>query len=320
MVLWANLHSSFIVGLGLAAAFALEAALDLKAWRWRTLRGWAEFVALSVLATLVNPNGVDVLVFPLKVLGMKTLPDITEWLPPDFMQPTSLELALLAGIFAAFWRGVRMSAVRALILVGLVHMSLQHVRQEVMLGAIAPLIVAEPLGRALGRTRAVTPVRWSMPRAPAALGGALLAAIVLGRLAEPVRRVDGPTAPITALAHVPAALRAQPVLNDYNFGGYLIFAGVRPYIDGRADMYGDDFVAGDEALQNGDAAALATVLKQYPIRWAILRPGLALTRELESAGWRVLYADKFAEALARVDAPTPSPPPSTPAQPSSAHG
>jgi hypothetical protein len=31
------------------------------------------------------------------------------------------------------------------------------------------------------------------------------------------------------------------VLNTYGFGGYLIFSGVRPFIDGRSDMYGDAF-------------------------------------------------------------------------------
>ncbi len=307
MVVWANMHSSFVVGLGLAGAFALEAALEVRFGRWRMLRGWAEFVALSVLAALVTPNGIDGLAFPLRVMNMKTLPMIAEWLPPDFMRLSPLEVALLAGVFAAFWRGVRLSAVRALIIIGLIHMSVQHVRQEVMLGAIAPLILAEPFGRALGRAAPADPVRWRMPAQQAALGGALAAAILVGRLVVPYHRVDGPTAPVAAFANVPAALRAQPVINDYNFGGYLIFRGVRPYIDGRADMYGDDFVAADQALQDGDPAQLAAVLRRYGIRWALLRPTLRLTRDLEAAGWRRLYADRYAVALERPVAPTPSP-------------
>ncbi len=32
------------------------------------------------------------------------------------------------------------------------------------------------------------------------------------------------------------------MFNGYNFGGPLILAGIKPYIDGRADMYGDAFV------------------------------------------------------------------------------
>ena len=32
------------------------------------------------------------------------------------------------------------------------------------------------------------------------------------------------------------------MLNAYSFGGYLIYAGVKPFIDGRADMFGGEFM------------------------------------------------------------------------------
>jgi hypothetical protein len=299
LALWANMHSSFIVGLLIAAAFALEAALDFRAWTRRSLVGWAAFLALSVAATLATPHGIDGLAFPLKVLNMKTLPVITEWQGPDFMQVTSLEIAILGGLFFAFWRGARLTAVRATILLGLAHMSLQHVRQEVLLGVVGPLILAEPLGRALGRTDPA-PIGWRTPPIQAALGGALLAAVLLARLLTPMIRVDGPTAPITALARTPAALRAAPGLNDYNFGGYLIFQGVHPYIDGRADMYGDAFVADDDAIQRGSQPAIDRAITRYHIRWAILRPDRPLVGSLERMpGWSKLYADKYAVVLAK---------------------
>jgi len=294
MVLWANLHSSFVVGAGLAVALALEAALDFKAWRRQTLIGWAAFLALTLAAMLATPHGVDGVTFPLTVLNMKALPAIAEWLPPDFMQLSPLEIALLAGLFAAFWRGVRLTAVRTAILIGLIHLSLQHVRQEVLLGAVAPLLLAEPLGRALGRTAAAR-VRWAVPAPQTALGVALIAAALIGRIGVGEVRVDGPTAPVTALAHVPADLRRWPVLNDYDFGGYLIFEGVRPYIDGRADMYGDDFVTHDQDLQNGSVSDLTAAIARYHIRWSILRPGRPLVGVLDrTPGWKRLYADKFA--------------------------
>jgi hypothetical protein len=319
LALWANLHSSFIVGLIVAAAFALEAALDFKTWTRRSLVGWAAFLALSVVATLATPHGIEGLAFPLKVLNMKTLPVITEWQGPDFMKVTSLEIAILGGLFFAFWKGAKLTAVRAAILLGLAHMSLQHVRQEVLLGVVGPLILAEPLGRALGRTDPA-PLGWRAPPVQAALGAALLAAILLARLLAPMTRVDGPTAPVTALARTPAALRATPVLNDYNFGGYLIFEGVRPYIDGRADMYGDLFVADDDAIQRGAQPAIARAIARYHIRWAILRPDRPLVGSLEHMpGWKRLYADKYAVVLANT-VPTPSSPPPVSAPRSSAGG
>lgn len=315
MALWANLHASFIVGAALLAAFALETLLDVKTWRRRTLIGWGTVLAGSLVATLATPHGLAGLAFPLQVLNMKTLPAITEWRGPDFLKLETLEIALLAGLFALFWRGAKLTAVRALLVLGLAHMSLQHVRQEVLLGAIAPLIVAEPIGRALGAAGPKS-VSWRLPDAQTALGAGLIALAVAARLLIPEVRVDGPTAPITAFAHVPAELRGAPVLNDYDFGGFLIFAGVKPYIDGRADMYGDAFVANDDLMQRGDGGAAAAAIARYRIRWTLLRPDRPLVGVLErTQGWKETYKDEYSVVLAkttnltRPSSPTPTPAP-----------
>jgi hypothetical protein len=316
MTLWANMHSSFVIGLGLVAAFGLEAALDQNSGGWSMLARWAAFGVGALLAALATPQGMEGLTFPLKVMTMKTLPTITEWLGPNFSLdffPTPpfvklepMEFALLAGAFTLFWRGVRLSAVRAALVLGLVHMTFQHVRQEVLLGVVAPLVIAEPLGRALGPApaaahgRFLDPALW--PRST--LAAALLALVIGMRLAVPMVRVDAPTAPVSALAHVPPALRTQPVLNDYNFGGYLIFEGVRPYIDGRADMYGDAFVADDDRIQRGEAVPLAHAIAAWRIRWAILTPERPLVGVLDSdPAWRRLYSDKYAVAFVRNPPP-----------------
>ena len=294
MILWANLHSSFIVGLGLAAALGLEQALDFKAWRWRTMGLWAVFGLASLGAALLTPHGVDGFAFPLRVMGMKTLPNITEWQGPDFLKLQPLEIAVLAGAFAIFWRGARLTAVRAALVLFLVHLTLQHVRQEVLLGVIAPLLIAEPLGRAVGPPPAASALSARLPWPQLALGAGLFAAIVVLRLASPVTRVDGTTAPVSALAAAPAALIRQPVLNHYDFGGYLIFKGVRPYIDGRADMYGDDFVAEDSQIQLANQADLDGALAKHHIAWSIMAPGRPVVAALTRMGWRQVYADRYA--------------------------
>jgi hypothetical protein len=295
MALWANLHSSFIVGIGLSAALGLEAALERGPERWRAARGWAVFTAACLAAALATPQGIEGLRFPLRVMSMKTLPGISEWVSADFSHPGPIEIAFLTALGALFWQGARFTAVRAALLLGLTHLAFQHVRQGVQLGVVGPLIIAEPLAKAAGMKGALILGRRPLPAPQAALAAVLFAAIVALRLGFPQVRVDGPTAPLTALAHVPPSLRRQPVLNDYDFGGLLIFEGVRPYIDGRADMYGDAFVANDDALQRGDAAALAAAQGAYHIRWAIMGPGRPLVAVLDrTPGWRRLYADRYA--------------------------
>ena len=103
---------------------------------------------------------------------------------------------------------------------------------------VAPMLLAGPMARVFESRDEAAPARdrkiW---------GGALsLMAVLVGvRLSLPIQRVDGPTAPLSALAAVPQELRDKPVLNELGFGGLLIYSGVKPFIDGRTDMYGDPF-------------------------------------------------------------------------------
>ena len=101
---------------------------------------------------------------------------------------------------------------------------------------------------------------------------ALIACLAAARFLFPVTRTDDAVSPMSALSAVPAGIRAAPVLNDYSFGGYLIFEGVRPFIDSRAELYGEASLERYAALIRPDAAALDTAIRRYGIRWSILNP------------------------------------------------
>ena len=64
-----------------------------------------------------------------------------------------------------------------------------------------------------------------------------------------------------------------PVMNAYNFGGYLIFQGVAPFIDGRVELYGQNFITRYFALDQFPA-----LLDEYNITWTILEPQIRETR------------------------------------------
>jgi hypothetical protein len=297
MALWANLHGGFAFGLALIAPFALEAWLAAREGRLAVVRSWGLFALLSLGAALLTPFGVEGLLFPVKLLGVAHLGDIGEWRPENFAHPGPMEIALLALIVLALTRPLRLSLLRALLLVSLVHLSLQHARHEMLLAMLAPMLLAEPIARA--------------PAPPAArLRGAPLiaaaaAALILtgARLALPIARADAAAAPITALQAVPPALRAEPMLNDYAFGGYLIWAKVKPFIDGRADMYGDAFLDLYGKIAGGDPDALEATLKRDAVAWTLFAPSQRVVALMDrEPGWRRLYADSFAVAHVRDDA------------------
>ena len=125
----------------------------------------------------------------------------------------------------------------------------------------------------------------------------LLAAL---RFAHPIVRGDGPVSPVTAVAAVPAPLLDQPVFNSYEFGGYLIFRHVKPFVDGRADMYGDAFMFAYIDALKPDRAVLDRLVAQYRIRWALLATGSAVAQMVATLpGWRRIHTDNIATVFVR---------------------
>ena len=155
------------------------------------------------------------------------------------------------------------------------------------------MLLAEPIARAIGAARPDD----GRGVARTALGASAALALSMGlvRLAAPLRPPDSPAAPSAALASVPPDLRRKPVLNEYGFGGYLIWSHVRPFIDGRADMYGGDMLGLYLKLVSGNPATVEATLKRYDIAWTIFAPDAAIVATLDrEPGWRRTYADAHA--------------------------
>jgi hypothetical protein len=299
MAVWANLHGSFMFGLALIGPFALEALLaatSAGARRDVVLR-WGAFGLAAAAMPLISPDGVGTLLFPLQLLGMKSLAHIGEWAPVNFASVGPLEVALLAGLFVALTRPLRLPVIRALLLLLLLYLALQHTRYEQMLGVIGALILAWPMAQAFGQGDGAGAAGERPARAPILTAAALAAVVLLaaGRMAWPVVLGDGADRPASALAAVPAATRRTHVLNEYSFGGYLIGQGVAPFIDSRADLYGDAYLEAYDRLTRPDRAALAAALDVRQVGCTLFKAGSPVAEAMdEMPGWRRLYADRWA--------------------------
>src|SRR5260370_17325359 len=86
LVLWANLHGSVVLALGLIGPAVLEALLDEKRSEWpRVLLRWLPFTALAVAACCLTPYGPGPLLIPLKTLRLRhALSSIPECRPQPF--------------------------------------------------------------------------------------------------------------------------------------------------------------------------------------------------------------------------------------------
>jgi hypothetical protein len=301
MTLWANLHGSFVFGLALIGPFALEALLAAKGRdRGRVVLTWGGFGVAALLAACVGPHGVETVLFPFRLMATPGLIAVGEWAPADFSKLSPIEYALLATLLVLMLRPVALPIIRAALLVGLFHLSLQHNRHEQLLGLIGPLVLAAPLAKAFPTSGAVAP----RPAGKWLMVGAAVFALCLAapRLATPVVWRDGPTTPVHALAAVPGDLRKTPVINDYSFSGYLIGQGVRPYIDSRTELYGDGFLQAYGRLAAGDRPALTAELDRRAVRWTLLAPGSPMAQAMDAdPRWRRLYADRWAVVHVRRD-------------------
>jgi len=170
-------------------------------------------------------------------------------------------------------------------------MALQHMRHEMLLAVLAPMLLARPIAEALGARAAPTPG----PSRAWVAALSLLLSLTAARIALPISRGDSATSPMTALAAIPAELAVKPMLNNYAFGGYLIYAGLRPFVDGRADMFGDAFLGQYARILAGEPEAVEDALKRYDIAWTIFAPGQRVVAQMDrEPGWRRLRADAWA--------------------------
>ena len=283
MALWANLHGGFVFGLAVAGAFGLEALVD-STDKARALRQWLLFGLACATAVFINANGVEGVFHPLRFTRLAMLPLIDEWRPSSIGKTPFFFGALAAAIALIVWKRPRLPGVRWLVLAAFLGLALLQVRHQAMLAIVAAMLLPQGFARAEMHQERIMP--WVV-----IAGAALLLAV---RAAIPLGPPDNEANPWKLIAAVPPELRSQPVLNGYSMGGPLILSGIRPYVDGRGDMYGDALVVGYARIVRGDPQAFGQAVNRWNIRWAILPNSYtALIALLDrTPGWRRIARDR----------------------------
>ena len=305
MVLWANLHGGFIFGLALIAPMLLDAVSNAKPPERRGLAlQWIMFGCAALIAACVTPYGWGSLLAARNIMQLgPLLLLISEWAPPDFSRFDLLEAVILCGIGAALWRGVTLPLPRLLLVLGFLHLMLGHVRNIEIFALLTPLAVAAPLAKQFGWHAASSsepPMRgWSV----AALA-AFVAVVGIGGAMVAIRYQPPAEAMPAAAVETLKSHRAARVFNDYSFGGYLIWAGLPPFIDGRAELYGESFVAAAfnaQSLRRPDQ--LLSLLDTYRIDSTLLVASSPVARLMDHlGGWRKIHGDAVAVVHVRENA------------------
>ncbi len=307
-VLWVNLHAGFALGLALFGLFfvgeLIEAILgDAANKPYLRLRSLGLTLLVDLLLVPLNPNGVSMYTYPIATLRSGAMQNyIAEWASPNFHRPEYwpflfLLLAQIAA-FMVFPRRIRPRNL-VLLLVG-TFAALASIRMIPLF-----VLVAAPL---LAFSFQSKGNHQSQPRSPRRNRLLLNAAIVLamaGFTTVRIVQVIGLQPQAEARQFPAGAARflqlhgpGGRLFNHYDWGGYLIWKLNDPvFIDGRADLYGEQFLK-----QFADTYELKrswhATLDDWRIQTVIVPPDSALATGLRIApGWRVAYEDSQAVVL-----------------------
>lgn len=306
---WANCHGSYYFGLGVIGVYWLSSfltgewgAIESRAWDAKGRKTLTAVLFLSVAAVCCTPVGVRLLLYPLKTIFQQRggLNASQEWLPPDPREIRAVAMLLGIGaiLLAAAARKMTLQLRElALILVAFA-LAIEHTRMLFLFGIVAAPALARLIAAVVGPDRGR-----DHPVANAILMLACAAAMIAwfpsaAGLRDQVRK----SSPQAAVEYIRRAGLPGPMLNEYVFGGYLIWAfpEQKVFIDGRSDVYEwtgvlEEF--GRWATLSEDPAVL---LDKRGIRLCILASGGRMTYVMPRLpGWRKAYADDVASVYVR---------------------
>ncbi|MET2828719.1 hypothetical protein [Mesorhizobium shangrilense] len=307
VALWANLHATFTLGFVIAAFAGLDLLARVGLSKPALLARWIAFGLLCPLVSLLNPYGIKAILATLSVAyGNEAVPLILEWRPFNAAEQVPQEIALLLVFFGLLVSRLQIGWAKAVFIIFTLHMFLSHMRFMYLFFLLVPLVLAVEVALqypSLSVGKWMTEKRDGLERFFARrfypiCGAAIVLVTAAASLLNGTHQVmpSQKTSASEALAFAESHHLSGNVLNSYNFGGTLIFHGIKSYIDGRTDQLflGGFTKADDETGHSGGKPALEAQLKKYAIGWALLSADDSRQPFFDELGWKRAYADKYA--------------------------
>ena len=316
-LLWLNLHAGFALGPALILAYTfglmVEAAVGDIVWQAVRLSVLRLLCVVLVCLALVplNPSGSELYRYPFNTLTSSSMRSfIVEWFSADFHQARFTPYLLVWLVLLAVLTG-RTNRPAARVLVPLIltaGLSLDAVRHIPIFVLVAVPVIAKGLSGLFGARPVALSTSRGMRFQPLliAIALVLMAGFALTRWVVLIRgqaTAEAQAFPEKAIEILQAGQYGERLFAYYDWGGYAIFKlypKYRVFVDGRADLYGDDLLqkfATAAEVKRGwrevvDGSKLGVVL--VPLNSALAQALLLDSR------WHVQYQDSHAVLLVRA--------------------
>ncbi|MGH9734933.1 MAG: hypothetical protein ACRD8A_10135 [Candidatus Acidiferrales bacterium] len=310
MLAWVNTHGTFIIGLGVILLYWIcglvefrKRGIEAKRWSPKERRSLSLVFLLCVAVLAITPYGTRLAAYPFNMAFSQPLnvASVMEWQSMPFQALSAkiflaivLAFFVLQMVFDFRWRLEEL-----VLFVGSVALACVHRRFVlVFVPFTVPLL-------------AVVAARWihsyHRQKDKYFLNAVLMAGVVAAMVhcfptsaklnAEVAERF-----PVHAVEYLRQHPVRGPMFNNYGFGGYLIDAGFKTFIDGRGDVFERGGVFADYMKLVWLKPGGLDVLQRYQIESCLITRGEPLaTALLASPDWKRVYADGTTALFVRTD-------------------
>ena len=308
-ILWVNVHGGsyplLFILLGITGLDAISALLEKPSI---STRNWLlcllVFGFFSLASVSLNPYFFKMYTFPFVLTGDVATYHIMEWQNYEFRGLAGYAMALLLMMpFLSIILSGRQPKVRDLLGIMLfTSMGLQSQRHLGLVILFNTIFMAEYFSDRISAAlenivhMATQAIRKFMVTGIVLV--AVLSMILWNHLSE-FKLVDTSTYPVAALQFIEDSgidVHSVRMLNDYNWGGYLIFRDYPVFIDGRADIYQRKTNPSTTLLEDYYKIVhlyqVDELLEKYDIQYVLIESGTKLDWYLESSPhWKLEFED-----------------------------
>jgi len=318
-IFWANIHGGYIWGFLLLSATMVGLLLDN--WTQKTvdkknniieLKQLAIWSSISILTTLINPNGLAIWRLPFKTIAV-SISAIQEWSSPNFhrfeMQPFLWMVFLL--IIGYSLSGKKASFTDILKSVGFIYLAFVSQRNiPIAILVITPIVIDQfteiwqNLKNTLIRPSTTTPSWNQRFHGSMVINFLIVIFLIIAAFGRTYLQTSPSLIekeyPLKAIRSIQLTHPKVNMFNSYNWGGYLIWSlpEYPVFIDGRADLFGESLINEWWDVVNGTDKAMA-ILDKYHINFIILEPDWPIINILKNNQWNITYQDNISIVLTR---------------------